>query len=58
MLGHKTGLDTFKEIEILSAYFPTNIQYETRYRVQEKNGEKTLQTLETKQHATKQPMGQ
>ena len=54
---HKTSLKTFKSIEIISSIFSTHndMKLETEHR---KRNEKKIDYMQTKQHATKKPMGQ
>ena len=56
-LGHKTNLNKFKRTEIISGIFSdhNSIKLESNHR---KRNEKKTDYMETKQHATKKPMGQ
>ena len=54
MLGHKTGFNKFKKTEIISSSCSQQ-QYGTSNRVQKEKWEN--KHVETKQHATKKPMG-
>ena len=54
---HKTSLNKFKSIEIISSIFSTHndMKLEIKHR---KRNEKKIDYMQTKQHATKKPMGQ
>ena len=52
MLGHKTSLNKFRKIEIISRTFS-----ESRNQLQEENWEKHRH-IEAKKHASKQPMSE
>ena len=56
-MGHKTNLNKFKGIEIISSIFSDHnrMKLEINHR---KRNEKKTDYMETKQHATKKPMGQ
>ena len=56
MLGHKISLNKLKRVEIISSISQSQ-PYETKNQLQEEKWEKHKHT-ETKQHATKTPMGQ
>ena len=51
ILGHKSNLNKFKKIDIISSIFSTKC-CETRYKLQEKNCKK-YKHMEFKQHASK-----
>ena len=52
ILGHKSSLDKFKKIEIISYLFQPQ-HYETRYQLQEKICKKKYKHMEAKQYTTK-----
>ena len=52
MIGHKTSLNKFKKIEIISSIF-SDLETETRNKFQGKNP-KTLKNMEIEEHGTKQ----
>ena len=56
ILGHKTNLNKFRSIEIISSIFSDHngMKLEINHR---KINEKKTNYMETKQHATKKPMG-
>ena len=56
MLGHKTNLNTFKRIEIISSIFGLQ-WYKTRNQLQKEKCEKKKR-VETIKYATRKPMGQ
>ena len=57
ILGHKTNLNKFKSIEIISSIFSDHngMKLEINHR---KRNEKKTNYMEIKQHATKKPMDQ
>ena len=57
ILGNKTNLNKFKSIEIISSTFSDHnvMKLEINHR---KRNEKKTDHMETKQHATKKPLGQ
>ena len=55
MVGHKTNLNKFKKTEIISACFQPQ-WYKTKNQLQKENW-KIHKYIETKQHASEQPMG-
>ena len=55
ILGYKSNFGNFKKIEIISSIFFQPQRYTTGNQQQEKNCKKHKH-VETKQHATKQPM--
>ena len=57
ILEHKTNLNKFKSIEIISSIFSehNDMKLEINYS---KRNEKKIDCMETKQHATKKQMGQ
>ena len=57
ILGHEANLNKFKNIEIISSIFSDHkgMKLEINHR---KINEKKTYYMETKQHATKKPMGQ
>ena len=57
ILGHKTNLNKFKSIEITSSNFSDHNGMKLEFNHRKINEKKTYYT-ESKQHATKQPMGQ
>ena len=57
ILEHKTNLNKFKNIEIISSIFFDNSGINLEINHRHKNVEKT-DYMRTKQHATKKPMGQ
>ena len=56
MLGHKTSLNKFKRIEIISSIFFSSQQYEIRNQLQKEKWGKN-KYVETKQHVTEKQMG-
>jgi len=57
ILGHKANLNNFKSREIISSIFSDHNVMILEIIHKERNEEKTYY-METKQHATKKPMGQ
>ena len=56
ILGHKANLNKFRSIEIISSIFVHNgMKLEINHK---KRNEKKTYYMETKQHASKKPMGQ
>ena len=57
ILGHKANLNKFRSVEIISSIFSDHnaMKLETKHG---KRKEKKTYSMETKQHATKKPMGQ
>ena len=57
ILGHKTNLNKLKRIELISSIFSDHngMTLEINHR---KRNEKKTDHMETKQHATKKPLGQ
>ena len=57
ILGHKTNLNNFKSIEVISSIFSDHdgMKLEISHR---KRNEKKINYMETKQHATEKLMGQ
>ena len=56
MLGHKTSLSKFQKIEIISSIFSNQNAVRLEINYKKKNCKKHKH-METKQYATKQPMG-
>ena len=54
ILGHKSSLGNFKKIEITSSIFSDHNA--TRLEINKKKTEKKHKHVESKQHATKQPI--
>ena len=54
MLGHKTSLNKFKRLKIISSIFFRPRHHETRNQLQEEKREKHRH-VETKQHVTNKP---
>ena len=57
ILGHKDNLKKFKSMEMDPSIFPDHNGMKLEINHRERNEKKT-QYMETKQHATKKPMGQ
>ena len=57
ILGHKANLNKFRSVEIISSIFSDHnaMKLEINHG---KSKEKKTYSMETKQHATKKPMGQ
>ena len=57
ILGHKANLNKFRSIEIISDIFSDHNAMKLEINHGKRNEKKTYY-METKQHATKKPMGQ
>ena len=57
MLGHKTSVNKFKRLEIISSFFFNHNSIKLEINYLKKNWKKNKH-MENKQYATKKPMGQ